>query len=217
MKLGVSQSLVQSDATNIIPCLGQVTFATVAVSSPLPSRSGRQLARSGSSAEDVLALSWWLEQCPPPGRDHQVARCLRVLRHVWTAGGAAGVVAAGVRRSSWCCRCSSSTRWLTFSCSSSSSSPGCARAVHRQIAGHFSCAQRGTHSANCAEDCSWRQRPCDQQRQVRILLPQIQLILRVVNIVVVQQISIEIPQVQFLVFWEVVDMPVNVQRQVLSF
>ena len=64
-----------------------------------------------------------------------------------------------------CCRCSSSTRWLTFSCSSSSSSPGFARAVHRQSAGHFSCAQRGTHSANCAEDCSWRRRPCDQQRQ----------------------------------------------------
>ena len=29
----------------------------------------------------------------------------------------------------------------------------------------FSCAQRGTHSANCAEDCSWRRRRCDQQRQ----------------------------------------------------
>ena len=56
MKLGVSQSPVQSDATSIIPCLGQVTYATVAVSSPLPSRSWRQLARSGSSAEDVLAL-----------------------------------------------------------------------------------------------------------------------------------------------------------------
>ena len=40
---------------------------------------------------------------------------------------------------------------------------------------------------------------------------------RVVNIPVVQQISVEIPQVQFLVFWEVVDMPVYVQRQVLSF
>ena len=39
-------------------------------------------------------------------------------------------------------------------------------AVHRQGAGYFSCAQRGTHSANCAEDCSWRRRPCDQQRQV---------------------------------------------------
>ena len=28
------------------------------------------------------------------------------------------------------------------------------------------------------------------------------------NIPVVQQISVEIPQVQFLVFWEVVDMPI---------
>ena len=28
------------------------------------------------------------------GRDHQVARCLRVLRHVWTAGGAVVVAAA---------------------------------------------------------------------------------------------------------------------------
>ena len=92
----------------------------------------------------------------------------RVLRHVLTAGGAVGWWRRGRRRgvgrSSWCCSCSSSTRWLTFSCSSSSSSPGCARAVHRQSAGHFSCAQRGTHSANCAEDCSWRRRPCDQQR-----------------------------------------------------
>ena len=81
------------------------------------------------------------------GRDHQVERCRRVLRHVWTAGGAVGVaaavVAAGVGRSSRCCRCSSLTIWLTFSCSLSSSSPGCARAVHRQSAGHFSCAQRG--------------------------------------------------------------------------
>ena len=25
--------------------------------------------------------------------------------------------------------------------------------------------REGTHSANCAEDCSWRRRPCDQQRQ----------------------------------------------------
>ena len=52
--------------------------------------------------------------------------------------------------------------------------------------------------------------------EVRIL-PQIQFILRVVNIPIVQQISVEIPQVQFLVFWEVVDMPVYAQRQVLSF
>ena len=43
---------------------------------------------------------------------------------------------------------------LLSSCSSGSNSPWCARAVHRQSAGHFSCAQRGTHSANCAEDCS---------------------------------------------------------------
>ena len=77
-----------------------------------------------------------------------------------------GGAAAGVERSSRCCRCSSSTRWLTFSCSSSSSSPGFARAVHRQSAAHFSCAQRGTDSANCAEDCTWSRRPCDQQRQV---------------------------------------------------
>ena len=88
---------------------------------------------------------------------------------------------------------------LTFSCSSSSSSPGCARAVHRQSAGHFSCAQRGTHSANCAEDCSWRRRPCDQQRQ----FPQS----RGSNLLAhpqsgehscCAQISVEIPQVQFL-------------------
>ena len=25
--------------------------------------------------------------------------------------------------------------------------------------------ERGTHSTNCAEGCSWRRRPCDQQRQ----------------------------------------------------
>ena len=53
---------------------GVVPLVSVAVSSPLPSRSGRQLALSGSSAEDVLALSWWFEQCSSPGRDHQVAR-----------------------------------------------------------------------------------------------------------------------------------------------
>ena len=74
------------------------------------------------------------------------------------------VAAAGVGRSSRCCRSSSSIRWSTFSCSSSSSSPGFARAVHRQSAGHFSCAQRGTHRSNCAENCSWRRRPCYQQR-----------------------------------------------------
>ena len=38
-----------------------------------------------------------------------------------------------------------------------------------------------------------------------------------VNIPIVQQISAEIPQVQFLVFWEVVDMPVYVQRLVPFF
>ena len=64
-------------------------------------------------------------------------------------------------------------------------------------------------------------------------MAQIQLILRVVNIPVVQQVSVEIPQVQFLdkveicpllrrqvqfSWWSwVVDMPVYVQRQVLSF
>ena len=26
--------------------------------------------------------------------------------------------------------------------------------------------REGTHSANCAEDCAWCRRPCDQQRQV---------------------------------------------------
>ena len=26
--------------------------------------------------------------------------------------------------------------------------------------------REGTRSANCAEDCSWCRRPCDQQRQV---------------------------------------------------
>ena len=38
-------------------------------------------------------------------------------------------------------------------------------------------------------------------------VPQIQSILRVANIPVVQQISVEIPQVQFLVVWEVVEFP----------
>ena len=47
-------------------------------------------------------------------------------------------------------------------------------------------------------------------------LPQIQSILRVADIPVVQQNTIEIPQAQFLVVWEVVDMPVYVQRQVPS-
>ena len=69
-----------------------MSYATVAVSSPLLSRSGRQLARSGSSAEDVLASrrGW---SALTLGRDHQVARCLRVLRHVGTAWGAVGVAA----------------------------------------------------------------------------------------------------------------------------
>ena len=110
--------------------LGQVTFATVAASSR------------------ALTL----------GRDHQVARCLRVLRHVGTAGGAVGVVAAGaaarVGRSrgavvqfidkvvfvllqlkfqqSRVCTGSSSTECWTFRL----------------------CSERGTHSANCAEGCS---------------------------------------------------------------
>ena len=112
-----------------------VSYATVAVSSPLPSRSGRQLARSGSSAEGVLALSWWLVLATGP---RSSSRALTT-----SSSARLGAGAAGVGRSSWCCRCSSSTRWLTFSCSSSSSSPGCTRAIHRQSAGHFSCAQRG--------------------------------------------------------------------------
>ena len=48
-------------------------------------------------------------------------------------------------------------------------------------------------------------------------VPQIQSILIVANILVVQQSSVELPQVQFLVVWEVVDMPVYVQRQVPRF
>ena len=48
-------------------------------------------------------------------------------------------------------------------------------------------------------------------------MPQIQSILRVANIVLVVQISFEIPQVQFLVVWDFVDMPENLQRQVPRF
>ena len=127
-----------------------------------------------------------------PAEIKRAARLLRVLRHVGTVGGAVGVPATW--RRSRCCRCSSSTRLLSSSCSSSSNSPGCARAVHRRSVGHFSCAQKGY------AQCKLCRRPhmlstSHQQRQVltevRILLPQIQLILRVVNIPVVQQISIE--------------------------
>ena len=79
--------------------------------------------------------------------------------------------------------------------------------------------REGTHSVNCAEDCSWRRRPCDQQRQ----FPQS----RGSNPRApdsVHPLSGEHSccatdfrrdsQVQILVFWEVVDMPVHVQRQV---
>ena len=45
-------------------------------------------------------------------------------------------------------------------------------------------------------------------------VPQIQFLLRAANVPVVQQKTVEIPQVQFLVVWEVVDMPVFVQGQV---
>ena len=48
-------------------------------------------------------------------------------------------------------------------------------------------------------------------------LAQIQLILRVVNIPVVQQISVEIAQVHFLVVWEVVDMPYMCNDRCLAF
>ena len=137
-----------------------------------------------------------------------------------------------------CCRCSSSIRLLTFSCSSSSSSPGCARAVHRQSAGHFSCAQRGTHSANCAEDCSWRRRPCDQQRQfpqsrgsnpfapesVRPLSGEHSYcatdFVEFHSAVLGQGGDMPVVATTgavLVVVWEVVDMPVYVQRQVLSF
>ena len=53
MKLGVSQSTVQSDATNIIPCLGLLSYVTVAASSRAPTRSpptspgARDVARHG--------------------------------------------------------------------------------------------------------------------------------------------------------------------------
>ena len=88
MKLGVSQEACAEIANNNNIA---VTYATDAVSSPLPSRSGAT-ARSGSSTEDVLALRAGL------GPDHHVARCLRVLRHVWTAGGAVGVARRQWRR-----------------------------------------------------------------------------------------------------------------------
>ena len=63
-------------------------------------------------------LCWWLEQCSPPGRDHQVARCLRVLRHVWTAGRAveAAAARAAFRRPWRFFRCRS---WWFFRFSSS--------------------------------------------------------------------------------------------------
>ena len=96
--------------------------------------------------------------------------------------------------------------------------------MHRQFIDRvldISVAHReGTHSANCAEDRDCGRRPCDQQQQVPAVqrfeskVPQIQSILRVADIPVVQQKPVEILQVQFLVVWEVVDMPENVQRQV---
>ena len=149
-----------------------------------------------------------------------------------SGGGAAG--AAWVGRSSWCCSCSSSTGWLTFSCSSNSSSPGCSRAVHRQSAGHSSCARRGTHSANCAEDCSWLDVPVissDWFPQSRGSIPAPDPLsgehsycaTDFVDILQVQFLDkVEIcpllrRQVQFSWWSWVVDMPVCVQRQVLSF
>ena len=52
--------------------------------------------------------------------------------------------------------------------------------------------------------------------EVRIQFPQIQSILGLADIPDVHQNTVEIPQPQFLVVWEVVDMPVYVQRQVPS-
>ena len=66
--------------------------------------------------------------------------------------------------------------------------------------------REGTHSANCAEDCSWRRRPCDQQRQV----PAVQIFSNPRAPDSVHPLSgehsccvtdfVEIPHVQFLVF-----------------
>ena len=157
MKLGVSQSSVQGDTgqnyymsrarcrTSRTPCqrdrLRALVLATLVSVGPDVEQGSAEIIEvarlRGVGVGGAGAWRWW--------RGH--------------GGGGGGAVG----RSSRCCSCSSSTRWLTFSCSSSSSSPGCARAVHRQSAGHFSCAQRGTHSAYCAEDCFWRRRPCDQQ------------------------------------------------------
>ena len=81
----------------------------------------------------------------------------------------------------------------------------------------------GAHSANCAEDRACGRRSCDRQRQVPAVqrfeskVPPIQSILRVADIPVVQQNTVENPQVQFLVVSEVVHMPVYVQRQVPCF
>ena len=143
----------------------EVSFATVAVSSPLSSRSGPRLALSGSpacgcSGSDAGARS-------PLGRDQEGGEVVNEFFGTsGTRGGAVVVGAARVGRWSGCCRCSSSTRRLTFSCSSSSSSPGCARAVHDRVLDISVALRECTHSANCAEDRAWCRRPCDQQRQV---------------------------------------------------
>ena len=105
-----------------------------------------------------------------PAEIKRAVRLLRVLRHVWTAGGAVGVEAAEAA-------------------ARVGRSRGAAGAVHRQgcdrpHAAQFPAVQggvhgqfidrvldipvvlrEGTHSAYCAEDCSWRRRLCDQQRQ----------------------------------------------------
>ena len=126
-------------------------------------------------------------------------------------------------RSSRCCRCSSSTRLLSSSCSSSSSSPGCARPVHGQ-------------------EC-WTFQLCPERVRT---VQTVQKTVLVVDVPVISSDKFpqsrgsnplapdsahpqsgehsccatdfrRIPQVQFLVVWDVVDMPVYVQRQAPCF
>ena len=155
MKLGVNQSPAQSDATNIIPCLGRgaarlgcriITFAFAV------------LAAAGTVGLLVVRLFWLLMvRLRSRGRRgcYEFFGTLGPLGERWGWGvrrGAAGAVHP----------------------------PGCDRphaaqvpavqGVHGQFIDRVLdisvVLREGTHSANCAEDCSWRRRPCDQQRHV---------------------------------------------------
>ena len=185
MKLGGSQSLVQVILVNIntrsrSPRLPYHHFCLRGLGGGWHGRAPRREV-------------WLLSGFQPRSRGRR--GCQRVLRH------------------GRCGRCSSSTRWLTFSCSSSSSSPGCARASSTECWTIQLRSERIRAVQTVQKTVLGGRRSCDQQRQVSAVLrfeskvPQMQSILIVVDIPVVQQKTVENPQVQFLVVWEVVRMP----------